>query len=651
MNMRKFFLLCMTLFCISISAQELQANFTAKEAVKVYYLQGFDSEEALDGWTMQTTNTASTWHLATKPYVTGLPSFTSINPESKYSLAIRYDDNKEQNETLTSPEIMIKPESQCELYACFAGGFLIYANWTLTVEEIESGTKTVLFNAFMWAQEVGYEGPNWIPFQFDLTNFTGKRVKFSFNYSGRGGEDVLIDDFRVVQKDSSEKGQVTVNEGEQVHFKDLSTGNPKSWLWEFEGATPSVSTEQHPVVTYRQAGKYTVKLTVNNGTEEQSYEQKEYVQVNCVAPVAQIGLPEDGYLSPWVACFVPLDTPVQFRDLSTGFPTSWQWQLQGSDKELCQEQNPVVRYGKEGLYSLSLRVTNAAGVHTSVLQHALQAGGEQYIWNISPEENGELAPVDLAWYGYYGGTNWLGMEAFAEYFSRPLAPATISEVVVYFASITIVTPDARITVSINSVKDGLPGEVLASASLRADELQYSETTFEKTVFSFEQPVEVNNDFFVVISGFPNNATDTGTDDISMFCSPKRDKGGKCTVYHLLQEWDENDQPTGKTTWMKNSDEALSFALAPLLNYGQQGSGLHEPEEVKAVTVFWDGEQLCIVQPDNNYDQLTIYNVSGEVVYTSRKGNSIIPMAGYPQGLYLVKLEKDGKVSTTKVWKK
>lgn len=640
----------MSLFALSVSAQNLQAKFTAKEAVKNYYLQGFDSAEAMATWTLQATHAESTWHLVEKPYVKGIPSFTSINPESKYSLGIRYSEDVLQNETVTSPEILVEQDSQCNFYACFSGVFLFNARWNLAIEDMVGGEKVILFDAFKWAQEVGYEGPGWMPFQFDLDAFAGKRVRFSFNYSGIGGEDVLIDDFRVVQKNLSDDAQVMINEGDVVHFKDVSVGHPTSWLWEFAGGIPATSTEQHPVVTYSKGGKYPVKLTVSDGTEQQSYEQKDFVLVNCIAPVAQIGLPEEGYLSPWVASFIPLHTPVQFHDLSTGYPTSWEWQLQGSDKELCIEQHPTVCYEKEGLYSLSLRVANAAGVHTTILQHALQAGGEQYIWNISPEENSFLAPVDLGFFGNYGGTNWLGMEAFAEYFSRPLVPATISKVIVYFSSITTVTPNALITVSVNTSIEGLPGNVLASASLRADELQYSDETFKGTVFEFAHPVEVNDDFFIVIKGFPCNSTDSGTDEISMFCSPKRPEGGKCTVYHLLQEWDENDQPTGKVSWVKNVDEALSFAVAPLLNYERKGSGLVKLEEKETANVFLKGDQLHIAKPDH-CKSLTIYNVKGEIVYTTRTIENFVSMTGYPQGLYLVKVEIDGKVFSVKVWKK
>ena len=57
---------------------------------------------------------------------------------------------------------------------------------------------------------------------------------------------------------------VEVLEGETVTFTDLSTNNPTSWSWTFEGGTPAVSTEQSPTVTYATAGTYDVSLVTSN---------------------------------------------------------------------------------------------------------------------------------------------------------------------------------------------------------------------------------------------------------------------------------------------------------------------------------------------------------------------------------------------------
>ncbi|WP_020214652.1 LamG-like jellyroll fold domain-containing protein [Flavobacterium rivuli] len=57
---------------------------------------------------------------------------------------------------------------------------------------------------------------------------------------------------------------VVVDENETVTFTDLSTHNPTSWSWTFEGGVPPTSTEEHPVVTYPTAGVYDVTLTTTN---------------------------------------------------------------------------------------------------------------------------------------------------------------------------------------------------------------------------------------------------------------------------------------------------------------------------------------------------------------------------------------------------
>ncbi len=48
-----------------------------------------------------------------------------------------------------------------------------------------------------------------------------------------------------------------------VIFTDSSSGNPTQWDWDF-GDTAGTSSQQNPVYTYREAGTYTVSLTVTN---------------------------------------------------------------------------------------------------------------------------------------------------------------------------------------------------------------------------------------------------------------------------------------------------------------------------------------------------------------------------------------------------
>ena len=54
-----------------------------------------------------------------------------------------------------------------------------------------------------------------------------------------------------------------------VAFKDQSIGNVETWLWEFGDGEKS--TEQHPLHTYAEGGKFVVTLTVTSGDETSRY--------------------------------------------------------------------------------------------------------------------------------------------------------------------------------------------------------------------------------------------------------------------------------------------------------------------------------------------------------------------------------------------
>lgn len=71
---------------------------------------------------------------------------------------------------------------------------------------------------------------------------------------------------------------------EKVRFFDLSTHNPTSWEWTFEGGTPEVSHEKNPEVTYRFGGKFKVILKAKNSSGENVFSREEFI--NVIGPAA-----------------------------------------------------------------------------------------------------------------------------------------------------------------------------------------------------------------------------------------------------------------------------------------------------------------------------------------------------------------------------
>ncbi len=579
--------------------EPLKADFTTDRAFTAFYDQEFNSEEGMADWTV-----GEGWELANR-------NFKSVKADDVSSVSIAYNAQNNGTSQLTSPEFTIEEGSNVEFYAYFQAPFLIYGKWTFDVIDTENNETTTLLNAFDWAQDNGYTGPNWNKFSFSLAAFTGKKVKFEFNYPF-GGENLAIDGFRLTKEDASAAETIHIFEGESIQFVSLAKGSPDAMEWKFPGSASETSTDPNPTVMYNKAGTYDVSLTVRRGNESDVMERKGFVVVAQKAPTALIGLPEEGYESPWVGVFVPTDVPVTFRDLSTGNPTEWNWVFQYADKETSNEQNPTVTFVKKGTVSVGLTAKNAAGQSNDVLQYAIQAGGSQYVWNISSEENSNLKKVELGWFGSYAGSNWLGLDRFAEKYKAPLADATINEVAVYFASVTSINPDYEVRLTLNAVgENGEPGEELASTSVKASDLKYSDDDYLATTFAFAEPVsmEKGKEFFVVVGPFPNGTMEESpytSDDISIFCL-RRNAGMKTTAWQLVEDTDEDNNGLGTYTWFANTDDPTSIAIAPCVTYKDTATS------IGVTTPATDAEATVTA----------VYSISGQRVNAPVRGGMYI----------------------------
>lgn len=636
--------------CLQFAAygQSLQSNFYALGSSTPYYQMGWDSVEEANQWEYFYVNADATWQLYEKPSWNGLKPFSYFNPKSKYSLGIRYAE-KSQKETATSPEIVIRPNSTCSFYACFSPGLLVFARWKLLITDVETSKTTELLDAFKWSQSVAFDGPNWNKFTLGLSAYAEKKVKFSLVYEGAGGEDAFFDGFEVSQNDANAT-VVNIVEGEEVVFRSAAVGEVTSYQWTFEGGTPNTSTEENPTVRYATAGTYPVKLTVSDGTNTDSFTREAYVKVSKKAPQALIGVEDGGYLSPFVGRFIAQGASLNFKDLSTGNPTQWQWTFTGGDKERSSEQNPMVTYDKKGVFSVGLRATNEAGTSQDALMRYIQVGGEQYIWNITPEENGNLDVASMAMFGFYAGTNWLGIEKFAERFDAPQAKAEVKSVDVYFGSTVTISPDAEISVSLAIPDDkGMPATVLGTATMKASQLVYDDKNVKPTTFAFENPIMVDKDFFIVVGGLPNNEDEKhNTDMIAILCMRRAEKG-KSTTYHLLADEDENHNPTGTFTWCRNDDEPISMAVCPLLSYDLSTAGVARNEVRGGETPLrFDGNRLIA---NADYDLIEVYDAQGKRVFTCSKPARELSLDMLSAGIYVVKATRGGTQDTLKVVKR
>jgi PGF-pre-PGF domain-containing protein len=136
-----------------------------------------------------------------------------------------------------------------------------------------------------------------------------------------------------------------------VSFTDQSTNTPTNWEWNFgDGNT---STDQNPTHTYVTVGTYNVSLNATNVGGSNVSTQTNYITV-AIAPVS-------GFSADVTSGAVPL--MVNFTDLSTNAPTSWEWDF--GDGNTSTDQNPTHTYAAVGTYNVSLNATNEGGSNTA----------------------------------------------------------------------------------------------------------------------------------------------------------------------------------------------------------------------------------------------------------------------------------------------
>ena len=160
-------------------------------------------------------------------------------------------------------------------------------------------------------------------------------------------------------------------EGSAVNFRDMSSGNPTSWLWSFPGGTPSTSTEQNPTgIVYSEGGSFDVTLTVSKATGDPSTLTKTaYMQIT--------SLPEADFLETTGCPGLPLT----FTDQSNpngGTITNWSWDFgdpASGSANISYEQNPSHIYNDPGTYIVNLEV-KSNGTCTDLVSKQVTILGE-----------------------------------------------------------------------------------------------------------------------------------------------------------------------------------------------------------------------------------------------------------------------------------
>jgi beta propeller repeat protein len=138
--------------------------------------------------------------------------------------------------------------------------------------------------------------------------------------------------------------------GDRIVWHDFRTGNDNIYIYDIPTSkeiqvTTNISEQEFPAI-------YGNKI-VWHDYRNLAYKPDIYVGTVDLPPAANFwGSPKSGDL--------PLS--VTFTDISTGEPTAWRWDF--GDGTYSTLQNPVHKYTKPGIFSVTLTVSNVAGTET-----------------------------------------------------------------------------------------------------------------------------------------------------------------------------------------------------------------------------------------------------------------------------------------------
>ena len=182
---------------------------------------------------------------------------------------------------------------------------------------------------------------------------------------------------------------------------------------------------------------------------------------------------------------------------------------------------------------------------------------------------------------------------------------------------TSINPSDEIKVTVNAVgANREPGEVLASASVKAGDLKYSDDDYLATSLKLDKTVKLakGTPFFITVGPFPNGSMETSpytSDDIAIFCM-RRPVGQKTTTWQLVEDQDENGNGLGTYKWYENTDDPVSMAIAPVVSYDGVATGVTDATMPKAEAVITD-----------------VYTIDGRRIAAPRKGE--ISIVRYSDG--------------------
>lgn len=157
----------------------------------------------------------------------------------------------------------------------------------------------------------------------------------------------------------------TIYVGDSIQFTNLSSANALFYKWNFVQGSPMNSEEVNPIVTYKKKGSFLVALTVRNTTgSNSSIVNKAITVFEKAAPLASFTSDK--------TIILPNDSII-FTDKSTGSKSVY-WEFVGGEPSTSSSRSPIVRYPDQGVFPVTMIVTNDYGTDTLISENYVSVG-------------------------------------------------------------------------------------------------------------------------------------------------------------------------------------------------------------------------------------------------------------------------------------
>ncbi len=430
--------------------------------------------------------------------------------------------------------------------------------------------------------------------------------------------------------------QVTVIAGNAINFTDLSQGQPWTWIWHFEGANPSSSTDQHPRnIRYNSVGHYDVTLIAQNMLGSDTLTLENYINV-----IPSIG---DEVPKAKFSCnsrLVQVNTPVRFTDESEGYPMYWAWEFEGGDPATCEFQvvQNGVTYENSGIYDVKLAVSNPNGGNILNKRDYIVVY-ENYVGsycdtlcNLLDNETAiKLSAHGLN--GYIGGHNGDRITTYADKFEY-YTFNEISSIIVPILKLEYTNDNEYITFITWDGNDPVPTTILSEQKVYLKDLH--ENYYQQ--INFATPLKVDGPFYL---GY--RIKYSANTDIVIGMANNRGYGRKNTMYVLKD-----------STWQSLPDAYDGITSSTGIKVASCLVGIEDETFTENVAIF---PNPCnnILNIENAYgfeknDFIEIFDNLGRLVYSNDRpsGNNIeINVSYLPVGTYITRMFTQGKIAVQK----